>query len=195
MVGSIVLQPLEMDSPYAFDPVLDPALLPKGYRHDSSGRIVTGLGYNTSWPSFIGAGGIISTSNDMMIYLEYNLGVLDTPLNSVLSALHTTSTKVTSPAASNSHSGGSSGFSQARAFSLYQKTWRIGIHHPGRLCAVNYHGRAGADQGIRRSGSEEDRQRPNDRLPSLANNQWFVADRRRPQRRPALAGHVSEIRV
>ena len=97
MVDSIVLQPLGMNSTHAFDPASDPALLPKGYRQESSG-IVTALGHNDSWPSFIGAGGIVSTANDMMIYLEYNLAVLDTPINSLLSALHTPSTTVTTPA-------------------------------------------------------------------------------------------------
>jgi serine-type D-Ala-D-Ala carboxypeptidase/endopeptidase len=96
-VASLVLQPLAMNSTHTFDPVKDPPLLPKGYRRES-GNIVTGLGHNDSWPSFIGAGGLVSTPNDMMVYLEYNLGLLDTPLNSLLPALHTPSTKVTTPA-------------------------------------------------------------------------------------------------
>lgn len=98
MLGSIVLQPLEMNSTHGFDPASDPALLPKGYRHDTSGNVITGLGHNNSWPSFIGAGGIVSTANDMMIYLEYSLGLLDSHINNLLSALHTPSTTVTTPA-------------------------------------------------------------------------------------------------
>ena len=97
MVGSIVLEPLRMKSTHAFDPLFDPAVLPQGYTLDSSGGIIPGLNHNTSWPAFIGAGGIVSTPNDMMIYLEYNLGVLDTPLNSLLAALHTPATTVTGP--------------------------------------------------------------------------------------------------
>jgi CubicO group peptidase (beta-lactamase class C family) len=49
MVGSIVLQPLGMNSTHASDPLNDPALLPIGYRHESSGKTDIGLGYNTSW--------------------------------------------------------------------------------------------------------------------------------------------------
>jgi CubicO group peptidase (beta-lactamase class C family) len=40
---------------------------------------------------------LVSTPNDMMIYLECNLGLLDTPLNSLLPALHTPATAVTTP--------------------------------------------------------------------------------------------------
>jgi serine-type D-Ala-D-Ala carboxypeptidase/endopeptidase len=95
LLGSIVLQPLGMNSTHAFDPVNDPALLPLGYRLESSGKIDIGLGHNTSWPAFIGAGGIVSTPDDMMIYLKYNLGLLATPLNTLLPTLHTPSTTVT----------------------------------------------------------------------------------------------------
>jgi D-alanyl-D-alanine-carboxypeptidase/D-alanyl-D-alanine-endopeptidase len=94
LVDSLVLQPLRMKATHAFDPALDPALLPKGYDMDSSG-IEPALSHNTSWPAFIGAGGIVSTPGDMMLYLEYNAGVLDTPLNSLLAALHTPQTNVT----------------------------------------------------------------------------------------------------
>jgi CubicO group peptidase (beta-lactamase class C family) len=97
LVDSIVLNPLRMKLTHAFDPAFDPPLLPQGYTVNSSGQITPALNHNTSWPAFIGAGGIVSTPNDMMIYLEYNLGVLDTPLNSLLAALHTPSTKVTTP--------------------------------------------------------------------------------------------------
>jgi serine-type D-Ala-D-Ala carboxypeptidase/endopeptidase len=50
--------------------------------------------------AFIGAGGIVSTPNDMMLYLEYNLGLLETPLNSLLPALHTPATTVTTSSGS-----------------------------------------------------------------------------------------------
>ena len=95
LVDSIVLQPLRMKATHAFDPALDPALLPQGFTENSSGQITPALNHNTSWPAFIGAGGIVSTPGDMMIYLEYNLGVLETPLNNLLSALHTPATTVT----------------------------------------------------------------------------------------------------
>jgi CubicO group peptidase (beta-lactamase class C family) len=96
LVDSLVLQPLRMKATHAFDPALDPALLPKGYDMDSSG-IEPALSHNPSWPAFIGAGGIVSTPGDMMLYLEYNAGVLDTPLNGLLAALHTPKTNVTTP--------------------------------------------------------------------------------------------------
>lgn len=95
MLGSIVLGPLGMNSTHALNPVIDPPLLPKGYRHEKSGKISPALDHNTSWPSFIGAGGIVSTPNDMMLYLEYNLGLLNNNLNSLLPLLQTPSTMVT----------------------------------------------------------------------------------------------------
>lgn len=94
MLGSIVLGPLGMNSTHAFNPVIDPPLLPQGYRHEKSGKISPALDHNTSWPSFIGAGGIVSTPNDMMLYLEYNLGLLHNSLNSLLPLLQTPSTTV-----------------------------------------------------------------------------------------------------
>lgn len=97
MLDSMVLTPLGMNATHAFNPSTDPGLLPQGYRHESSGNIDVGLGHNNSWPSFIGAGGIVSTPSDMMIYLEYSLGLLNSPLNGLLSALHTPTTKVTTP--------------------------------------------------------------------------------------------------
>ena len=97
LVDSIVLQPLRMKSTHAFDPALDPALLPQGFTLNSSGQITRALNHNNSWPAFIGAGGLVSTSNDMMIYLEYNLGILETPLNDLLPALHNPATTVTTP--------------------------------------------------------------------------------------------------
>ena len=97
MVGSIVLEPLRMKSTHPFDPRFDPAVLPQGYTLASSGGVTPALNHNPSWPAFIGAGGIVSTPNDMMIYLEYNVGVLDTPLNSLLPTLHTPATTVTGP--------------------------------------------------------------------------------------------------
>jgi len=39
LVGSVLLQPLRMKSTHAFDPALDPPLLPKGYHKDPSGNI------------------------------------------------------------------------------------------------------------------------------------------------------------
>jgi D-alanyl-D-alanine-carboxypeptidase/D-alanyl-D-alanine-endopeptidase len=96
MLGSIVLRPLGMNLTHPFSPALDPPLLPRGYSSDSSG-ISTGLNHNNSWPSFIGAGGIVSTPNDMMLYLEYNLGLLHNSLNSLLTVLHTPSTTVETP--------------------------------------------------------------------------------------------------
>ena len=97
LVASIVLQPLRMTSTHAFDPVFDPPRLPQGYTVGPSGNVIPALNHNNSWPAFIGAGGIVSTPNDMMIYLEYNLGLLNIPLNDLLPALHTPATKVTGP--------------------------------------------------------------------------------------------------
>jgi serine-type D-Ala-D-Ala carboxypeptidase/endopeptidase len=98
LVGTIVLTPLGMNSTHAFNPVSDPPLLPKAYRREASGKIDVALGYNTSWPAFIGAGGIVSTPADMLLYLEYQLGLLDTPLNALLTVLHSPSTDVTTGA-------------------------------------------------------------------------------------------------
>jgi serine-type D-Ala-D-Ala carboxypeptidase/endopeptidase len=95
LVDSIVLQPLRMKLTHAFDPALDPPLLPQGFNENSSGQITPALNHNTSWPAFIGAGGLVSTPNDMMIYLEYNLGLLETSLNNLLPPLHTPATTVT----------------------------------------------------------------------------------------------------
>ncbi|HKD66333.1 MAG TPA: serine hydrolase [Candidatus Binataceae bacterium] len=94
MLGSIVLQPLGMNSTHAFDPAIDPPVLPKGFHSDLSGKVTTALDHNTSWPSYIGAGGIVSTPNDMMLYLEFNLGLLHNALNRLLPLLQTPSTKV-----------------------------------------------------------------------------------------------------
>jgi serine-type D-Ala-D-Ala carboxypeptidase/endopeptidase len=94
MLDSIVLGPLGMNSTHAFNPVIDPPLLPMGYRHESAKKIVTALDHNTSWPAYIGAGGIVSTPDDMMLYLEYNLGLLHSGLNSLLPVLHSPTTTV-----------------------------------------------------------------------------------------------------
>ncbi len=40
-----------------------------------------------SWPAFIGAGALRSTPNDMMRYLRFNLGILQTDLNGLLPLL------------------------------------------------------------------------------------------------------------
>jgi len=98
LLATVVLTPLGMNSTHAFDPVNDPPLLPKAYERDSMGKIAVALDHNTSWPAFIGAGGIVSTPADMLIYLEYNLGLLDTPLNDLLTVLHSPSTSVTTGA-------------------------------------------------------------------------------------------------
>jgi CubicO group peptidase (beta-lactamase class C family) len=94
MLESLVLEPLRMRSTHAFDPASDPALLPKGYSRDKA----VAMDHNRSWPAFIGPGGIVSTPDDMMLYLEYSLGLLDVPLTGLLSAPHTPSTKVTTSA-------------------------------------------------------------------------------------------------
>jgi serine-type D-Ala-D-Ala carboxypeptidase/endopeptidase len=94
MLGSIVLRPLGMNSTHPFSPSLDLPVIPKGFRHRLSGKVEAATPYNTSWPSYIGAGGIVSTPNDMILYLEYNLGLLDNNLNSLLPLLHTPSTTV-----------------------------------------------------------------------------------------------------
>jgi serine-type D-Ala-D-Ala carboxypeptidase/endopeptidase len=94
MLSSIVLQPLGMNSTHPFSPNLDLPLIPKGFRHLLSGKVETATPYNTSWPSYLGAGGIVSTPNDMILYLEYNLGLLHNNLNSLLPLLHTPSTTV-----------------------------------------------------------------------------------------------------
>jgi CubicO group peptidase (beta-lactamase class C family) len=49
LVDSVVLQPLRMRLTHAFDPALDPALLPQGYDEDPSGHISPGRGHDTSW--------------------------------------------------------------------------------------------------------------------------------------------------
>jgi serine-type D-Ala-D-Ala carboxypeptidase/endopeptidase len=95
MLDSMVLEPLRMGSTHAFSPAYDPALLPQGYKLNASGQIVQALNHNTSWPAFIGAGGIVSTPDDMMSYLEYNLGLLNIPQKALLPALHTPATTVT----------------------------------------------------------------------------------------------------
>jgi serine-type D-Ala-D-Ala carboxypeptidase/endopeptidase len=97
LVTSVVLEPLRMNSTHAFDPALDPALLPQGFTTNSSGQIMPALNHNESWPAFLGAGGLVSTPSDMMIYLEYNLGLLPTLLNDLLPALHTPATAVKTP--------------------------------------------------------------------------------------------------
>jgi serine-type D-Ala-D-Ala carboxypeptidase/endopeptidase len=95
MLGSSVLEPLRMKSTHAFNPAFDPPLLPLGYDVDASNNIIPAMSHNNSWPAFIGAGGIVSTPDDMMIYVEYNLGLIDIPLKNLLPALHTPSTTVT----------------------------------------------------------------------------------------------------
>ena len=60
MVDSMVLTPLGMDSTHAFNPSIDPPMVPQGYRGETDGTISPGLGHNTTWPSFIGAGGILN---------------------------------------------------------------------------------------------------------------------------------------
>jgi serine-type D-Ala-D-Ala carboxypeptidase/endopeptidase len=94
MLSSIVLGPLGMNSTHPFSPNIDLPVIPQGFRHESSGKVDKALSYNTSWPSYIGAGGIVSTPNDMILYLEYNLGLLHNNLNSLLALLHTPSTPV-----------------------------------------------------------------------------------------------------
>jgi serine-type D-Ala-D-Ala carboxypeptidase/endopeptidase len=60
------------------------ARLARGYRADRQPALEDGPGF----PAMAGAGAVRSTLNDMMRYLDFELGKLNLPLNSLLPALH-----------------------------------------------------------------------------------------------------------
>jgi CubicO group peptidase (beta-lactamase class C family) len=57
----------------------------------------SGQPQSSGWPEFpayIGGGGLVSTCHDMMIWLEFHMGMLSSNLNNILSSMQTPSTTV-----------------------------------------------------------------------------------------------------
>lgn len=68
--------------------------LPLGYTSQDSGATSTSPG-SPFFPAWGGAGGLVSTPNDMLTWLQFNMGcTADNPLNGLLATLQSPSTKV-----------------------------------------------------------------------------------------------------
>ena len=88
LINDEVLEPLGMVRTQAYGSALS-ASLPRGY--DQSGKQVN-PGSN-GFPAYYGAGGIVNTPNDMMTWLQFNMGLLSIPaLAGVLTPMQTANT-------------------------------------------------------------------------------------------------------
>jgi CubicO group peptidase (beta-lactamase class C family) len=86
MLTKNLLDPLGMSATHLFDEAKDPKKLPYAY---NSATGAEALGYNTTWPAYFGAGGIVSNASNMAKYIEFNLGMTKSKLNPVLSVTQT----------------------------------------------------------------------------------------------------------
>jgi len=85
LINDEVLAPLGMVKTQAYDTAIS-ALLPRGF--DQTGT-QAGPGSGTL-PAYDGAGGLVSTPNDMMTWLQFNMGILAIPtLAGVLTPIQT----------------------------------------------------------------------------------------------------------
>ncbi|MGO9605363.1 MAG: serine hydrolase domain-containing protein [Candidatus Binataceae bacterium] len=94
MLQQMVLTPLGMTSSHLFS-LADLATLPLGYMTDGTTGHVNG-----NWPAYLGAGGLVTTPRDMLAYLRFNLGQLDTGLEKILPLMLSPTTAVTTPSGS-----------------------------------------------------------------------------------------------
>lgn len=86
-----VLRPIGMPTSHMFDEAVDGPNLPLSY--DDNGNIA--VNHNTTWPAYFGAGGIVSSPAEMLTYLQFNLGLLNTGLEPLLPLLQSPTTTVT----------------------------------------------------------------------------------------------------
>jgi serine-type D-Ala-D-Ala carboxypeptidase/endopeptidase len=84
LYASVITRPLGMRDTAIAMTAAQQARLAQGY--DPKGRPAPEFG--PAFPAMNGAGGLRSTLNDMMRYLDFQLGKIDTPLRSLLPILH-----------------------------------------------------------------------------------------------------------
>jgi D-alanyl-D-alanine-carboxypeptidase/D-alanyl-D-alanine-endopeptidase len=97
LMAKWVFMPLGMfSSAYFGDVFLDQ--LPLGYSYTSPTDFSGATPGHNVFPAYYGGGGVVSTPNDMLTWLQFNMGMLGgDSLNSVLKKTQTASTKVTRP--------------------------------------------------------------------------------------------------
>src|SRR5262249_40080346 len=86
LYAGIITTPLGMHDTAIKLTAAQRARLAQGFRPD--GQPAPDLEHAPAFPAMAGAGGIHSTLNDMMRYLDFELGRLDVPLRSLLPVLH-----------------------------------------------------------------------------------------------------------
>jgi serine-type D-Ala-D-Ala carboxypeptidase/endopeptidase len=97
LVAEWIFTPLSMtNSAYFEDVSLNE--LPVGYSYSSSsGDVPARPGHNV-FPAYYGGGGVVTTPNDMLTWLQFNMGMLgETGLGAVLKKTQTPSTEVIRP--------------------------------------------------------------------------------------------------
>jgi serine-type D-Ala-D-Ala carboxypeptidase/endopeptidase len=97
LMKDFVFSPLSMgDSDYFGNVYLDQ--LPVGYNYSSPSSYSAATPGHDVFPAYYGGGGVVSTPNDMLTWLQFNMGIQGTGgLGAVLSKTQTASTKVTRP--------------------------------------------------------------------------------------------------
>jgi D-alanyl-D-alanine-carboxypeptidase/D-alanyl-D-alanine-endopeptidase len=97
LIKEFVFTPLSMaDSDYFGNVYLDQ--LPVGYNYSSPSSYSAAMPGHDVFPAYYGGGGVVSTPNDMLTWLQFNMGIQGTGgLGAVLRKTQTASTKVTRP--------------------------------------------------------------------------------------------------
>jgi D-alanyl-D-alanine-carboxypeptidase/D-alanyl-D-alanine-endopeptidase len=98
-----ILQPLQMTNTQMFFDTPG-YLLPLGFS-SQTGAAYTIPATGPQYPAYNGAGGLVSTPNDMMKWLQFNMNLLKTPLTRILPATQNPTTKVMAPQVYNSKLG------------------------------------------------------------------------------------------
>jgi len=94
--GKYVLETCKLERTRMYGTLGPAALqnLPIGYNAQDSSATTTPPG-SALWPAWDGAGALVSTPNDMLTWLRFNMGrIADNPLNGLLTKLQSPSTKV-----------------------------------------------------------------------------------------------------
>lgn len=94
IVVDLIFEPLGLSAQFFDEVRLD--TLPQGYYFNGQSYDSVAAPGWPQFPAYNGAGGIVASPDDMMTWLEFNMGLIaDFPLNSLLDDLQTPSTTVT----------------------------------------------------------------------------------------------------
>lgn len=121
LVSENLFTPLGMSSTFFEDVRLDQ--LPLGYEYSGTEYAATSPGW-PAFPAYNGAGGVVASANDMMQWLQFNMGLLTNDnLTPLLSALQTPATKVLTPWGDNLGLGW---FLTSASSSTFATVWKDG---------------------------------------------------------------------